>query len=117
MSLKNSTSPLFLSSNMDQIHIREVSNVYLNVYICSESQPPLPFLSRDVTHSYRPREKHETEVRFSNTRILLRPCTMRTDVIRKFRTDEGIGNDDNAESVNISHIISSKFRQPFKLNL
>ena len=71
---------------MDQIPIRAVHNVYLNsnVYICSGSQSPLPLLSREVPHSYRPREKHETEVRFSNTTILLRLCAMRTDVI-KFR--------------------------------
>ena len=71
--------------NMDQIPIRAVRNVYLNnnVYICSGSQSPLPFLSREVPRSYRPREKHETEVQevhFSNTTILLRLCAMRTDV-------------------------------------
>ena len=58
---------------MDQIPIRAVRNVYLNnnVYICSGSQSPLPFLLREVPHPYRPREKHETEVRFCNTTILL----------------------------------------------
>ena len=77
-----------LKINMDQIPIRAVPNVYLNnnVYICSGSQSPLPFLSREVPHSYRPWEKHETEVQevhFSNTTILLRLCAMRTDAIRK----------------------------------
>ena len=72
--------------NMDQILIPAVRNVYLNsnVYICSGSQSPLPFLSREVSHSYRPREKHETEVQevhFSNTTILLRLRAMRTDLI------------------------------------
>ena len=61
--------------NMDQIPIRAVRNVYLNnnVYICSGSQSLLPFLSREVPHSYRPQEKHETEVQevhFSDTTIL-----------------------------------------------
>ena len=47
--------------NMDQIPIRALRNVYLNnnVYICSGSQAPLPFLSREVPHSYRPRESTE----------------------------------------------------------
>ena len=72
--------------SMDQIPIRAVRNVYLNdnVYICSGSQSPLPFLSREVPHSYRPREKHETEVQevhFSKTTILLCLCPMGTDVI------------------------------------
>ena len=45
----------------------------------------LPFLS-EVPRSYRPREKHETEVvsvtrRFYHVYALLRLCTMRTDVI------------------------------------
>ena len=68
---------------MDQIPpIRAVRNVYLNnnVYICGGSQSPLPFLSREVPHSYPPPEKHETEVRFSKTTILLGLCAMRTDV-------------------------------------
>ena len=58
--------------------IRAVRNVYLNnnVYICSESQSPLPFLSHDVPHPYHPREKHETEV-VSVTRRFYQ----RTDVI------------------------------------
>ena len=53
-----------MTINMDQIPIRAVRNVYLNnnAYICSGSQSPPPFLSREVPHSYRPREKHETEV-------------------------------------------------------
>ena len=71
-----------MKTNMDQIPIGAVCNVYLNndVYICSGSQSPLPFLSREVLHSYRPQEKHETEVQevhFSNTTILLRLCAMR----------------------------------------
>ena len=49
--------------DMDQIPFRAVRNVYHNnnVYICSGSQSPLPLLSREVPHSYRVREKHETE--------------------------------------------------------
>ena len=66
-------------------------NVYLdnNVYICSGSQSPLPFLSREVPHSYRSWEKHEMEVRFSNTTILLRLCAMRTDVMKLASPFEG----------------------------
>ena len=62
--------------------VHAVRNVYLNnnVYICSGSQSPLPFLSRDVSHSYRSPEKHETEVRFSNKTILLGLWAMRIDV-------------------------------------
>ena len=52
------------TTNMDQIPIRAVRNICLNdnAYICSGSQSPLPFLSREVPHYYHPREKHETEV-------------------------------------------------------
>ena len=72
--------------NLDQVPIHVVRNVYLNnnVYICSGSQSPLPFLSPEVPHSYRPQEKHEMEVQevhFSNTTLLLRLCAMHTDVI------------------------------------
>ena len=51
---------------MDQIPICAVRNVYLNnyAYICSGSLSPLPFLSREVPQSYRPREKDEAEVVF-----------------------------------------------------
>ena len=60
--------------DMNEIPFHAVRNVYHNnnVYICSGSQSTLPFLSREVPHSYRPWEKHETEVQevhYSNTTI------------------------------------------------
>ena len=62
--------------NMDQIPIRAVRNVYLSIIMLifvAEVNHRYHFLSRDVPHSYRPQEKHETEVQevhFSNTTIL-----------------------------------------------
>ena len=66
-------------------HWPNVFPVCINFIFPFNHLSQLPFLS-EVPCSYRPREKHETEVvsvtrRFYYVYALLRLCTMRTDVI------------------------------------